>query len=169
MGQQHLLRRMQTMLAEKSFHRLAPGPSARLRPRPANRARPGAGAPAEALHAFGNCAGGYQHHFMPAGSERGNLFAQLPSASWSSPAPWLVTRLLPTLTTMRLHWVNTVLMGAGKMPLRVGSCAPSAAACCSCPPSLQQVLHDGVVNSFLQPSPLIAEMAKWRSKSPNSL
>ena len=34
--------------------------------------------------------------------------AQLLMAFVSRPAPWLVTRLLPTLTTMRLAWVKTV-------------------------------------------------------------
>ena len=37
-------------------------------------------------------------------------WAQLPMARVSRPAPWLVTRLLPTLTTMRWHWVNAVFM-----------------------------------------------------------
>ena len=100
-GQQHL-GAADAVLAQRRFRRSAPGPSGRRRRPPAARARRAAGSSSRAA----SCPRRWRRSTTMTSSRRSRTSTaicrhQSPTARASTPRPSLVTRLEPTLTTMR--------------------------------------------------------------------
>ncbi len=120
--------------------------------------RSGTLVPAEALHAFGDRAGGYQHDLMAAGAERGDLARPVAERGQVQPGALVRHQAAADLDDDALavaqYGFHVCLNGVRVRFLRAFGCGLLLQFL-----HLQQMLHDRIVSS-LQPSPLIAEITK---------